>query len=1318
MRCALLILLLFFQVDVRSQIKWSDFDNYTRYTVNDGLPTNTVHNLVEDEDGFLWLGSKKGVSRFDGSTFVNFPNYYENDEPKSIGDVLKLAIDNEGKHIYITSRSGILVSSIKTPKFKPISEYYPNIDFKIGNCRSLYIDLDDHLWAGISGKGLLKINLKSGDNELIHIREIDPNNKPFEEFYQIDAIVPDDVNPEILWLGTTEGLIIYDKSDNSYQIKQYQNNKASFHRYINDVLPLRDKVFVGTNGADWYVLEKSNKATYQIIERDSDFFHFEITKLFKDADGTLWISSYFRGLVQYDPDKKRLIRGVNNNYDKGRVLGITLRDSRGIIWFCDGNGLYKYNPNSSSKSIDLIKNNEFDYPFAMKRIVQIGDHYYICPTDGAELYRISASDLNPTIIPIPPLIEKSGVTVRDIVAMKNDHLLVLGNKSVHFLNTKNNVVTEPPLKTPDIQPIFFRSVAKDKNENFWIATNRDGLYRYNYDSLTFRRYKKEFKGKTSRDYDYFKSLYVDSDNNLWIGQASTSVMNLQNDSIFCLNPDYNYENTLPFGGFYEDKSNRIWVANLFDGISYVDKSNLKSGLNRVLEGSFDGIYRYSDSIVWTVGEGKLGLLNTNMLSHQKINLKPSTHFTGPIVEMENGEYLIGYNNGVLVYDSEKYQSDKELPQTYIYQLKANNDLWYSGADLDQQNFNLPSGTKSLSLTISAMVFQHPEQVSFQYKLDDDIWIDMGNNREINLSNLRQGNYLLDVKAFNAMGNSTTTRSFNFVVQPFWYTSDVAIIFYLLLLTGLVYAFYKFNLNRKLALVERNRIKEIDELKSKMFANISHELRTPLTLIKGFTAMLLKNDKPTQIKNLSKAIESNNDQLLNLVDQMLDLSALDSNKMEIKYKNGDVVKFIKKCVELYKSYSKSKLQHLGFHSKLNELRMDFDDDKLQKILNNLLSNAIKHTPENGRIDLNLSQKDQWLYISVTDTGRGIAQKDLDQVFDRYYKTHDLYGKEGSGIGLALTKELVNLLGGSIQVQSKKGQGSRFTVTLPIKNEAQETPTNHFLPFVEKDSWPETPIEPKNTPVGKPTILLVEDNKDIQHFITALLANKYNIVLANDGSEGIKQAQKKDIDFIISDVMMPHTDGFEFCVRIKSNVATSHIPFLMLSARTDTKDKQKAYSLGVDAYLTKPFAPDELISIINNLLLKQKARQNYLLELLAIKKPQVEQPDINKLDEELVAKLQKIILGNPTKLSANDIAKELLVSRTQLHRKIKSLTGKSLTQYANHIRIEKAKHLLQTTDLQIKEIAYTTGFESPSYFIRLFKKEVGDTPENFKNKVAPN
>ena len=479
-------------------------------------------------------------------------------------------------------------------------------------------------------------------------------------------------------------------------------------------------------------------------------------------------------------------------------------------------------------------------------------------------------------------------------------------------------------------------------------------------------------------------------------------------------------------------------------------------------------------------------------------------------------------------------------------------------------------------------------------------------------------------------------------------------------------------------------------------------------------MLYKSNGSPANRDLLQGIDHSSNQLLGLVDQMLDLASLDTDKMVLKYKNGDVIAFIKEIVKLFKSYSDSRSQKLEFQSNVKQLIMDFDDEKLQKILNNILSNAIKFTHDGGHIRVNVENLGSEISITVIDNGKGIERNDLPYLFERHFTKSDIKGGIGSGIGLALTKELVNLLKGEITVSSEVGSGSQFKIVLPITNNSKDTDIALHLPFVRENITTPSIHDFPGRMDDKPVVLIVEDNKSIRDFLGLLLQNYFSIEFAVNGSEGIKKAASSNIDFIICDVMMPVMDGFEFSRKVKSDIKTSHIPFIMLTARTSTEDKRKAYELGFDAYFIKPFDPEELILRMRNLLKQKAERSKYLRELLSIKKPEQLKASINQMDFDLVKNIQYLILESKL-ASADDIAQELFISRSQLHRKIKALTGMSLTAYGNHVRIEKAKHLLNTTNMNVSEIAYEVGFEDPSYFSKTFKKLESVSPKSYRSKA---
>lgn len=510
-------------------------------------------------------------------------------------------------------------------------------------------------------------------------------------------------------------------------------------------------------------------------------------------------------------------------------------------------------------------------------------------------------------------------------------------------------------------------------------------------------------------------------------------------------------------------------------------------------------------------------------------------------------------------------------------------------------------------------------------------------------------------------------------------------------------------------LERDKLIEINSYKTEMYSNISHEFKTPLTLINGLSKLLIDESKSSEEQEKLKGILHSGNQLLNLVNQMLGLVSIDADKTKAYYKNGDIIVFLKKSVSFYRQFSKIKEQQLIFNTTVATLQMDFDNEKLQKILNNLLSNAIKFTPQNGIISLDVETKNSSLLIKITDTGKGIEKKHIPHIFKRYYKTFDVDNNLGNGIGMNLTKELVAILNGKITVESIVGKGTTFIIELPITNNVSRVQKAELkTPLVDEIAV----IASKKTKktITKKTILIVEDHVAIRNFIKLLLGDYYNIYTAKNGLEGLKIAQNKTIHFIISDVLMPKMDGLEFCKAIKKETATSHIPFIIISAKTAIQDRLKGYKLGIDAYLKKPFDNDELLAIIKNLLQKRDAQINYFSNLLSLKESAKKTVEINQTEINFIKTIQEIAL-NSSKTNTDEIAKKLFTSRTQLHRKIKILTGKSITQYINHIRIEKAKILLKENTLQINEIAIELGFESANYFTRIFKKETGITPKMY-------
>ncbi|MFX0555471.1 ATP-binding protein [Maribacter sp. CXY002] len=521
-------------------------------------------------------------------------------------------------------------------------------------------------------------------------------------------------------------------------------------------------------------------------------------------------------------------------------------------------------------------------------------------------------------------------------------------------------------------------------------------------------------------------------------------------------------------------------------------------------------------------------------------------------------------------------------------------------------------------------------------------------------------------------------------------------------------------------VEILRMKDLDEVKSRFFTNISHEFRTPLTLIHAplSKAKSLQNQSDREVITLSKRdfdiVERNSFRLQTLVDELLELSKLESGKTVLSVTQNDIVPVIKWMIFSFESMAeRSQIKYdisINAESKIGY----FDSDKLQKIVQNVLSNALKYTSKGGKVTVSVDFVDEYLHLSVSDTGNGISEEDLPNVFDRFYRVEGSESK-GSGIGLALTKELVDLHEGEIKVESTLGKGTTFHVKLPISLKAlpksvlivdSKEPLTFSQGRVETTNKAmENGSSPSTTDF--PIALIVEDNEDLRTYMGSILQGQYQVLTAKDGEEGERIAMAEIPDVIISDVMMPKKNGFELCNTVKTDSKTSHIPIILLTAKAGQDNKMEGLYQGADAYLTKPFAPDELLVRIKNLIgLRQKLWEK-------VKETDgllVDELQLNSMEDEFLRKVFKVINENleDASFSVELLASTVGFSRAQLHRKLKALINKSPNQLISEIRLNTAYQLLQNKTGNVSEIAYTVGFSNLSYFAKTFKEKFGTSP----------
>jgi len=514
-----------------------------------------------------------------------------------------------------------------------------------------------------------------------------------------------------------------------------------------------------------------------------------------------------------------------------------------------------------------------------------------------------------------------------------------------------------------------------------------------------------------------------------------------------------------------------------------------------------------------------------------------------------------------------------------------------------------------------------------------------------------------------------------------------------------------NLQLELERKDALKYKEINELKSRLYTNITHEFRTPLTVIMGMAEQLEENPK-TNLENRLQTIQRNSGQLLELVNQLLELNRLEEGSVQPKYLQGQIIQYLKYLTESYQSFAWSKQRSLSFYSEIaDDFLMDYDGEKLQRIIINLLSNAIKFTPELGQIKV-LVKKDlnqNSLIIKVKDTGQGIPEEALPFIFERFYQVESSSSQniQGTGIGLALVKEMTELLDGKILCKSIVGKGTTFELLFPIKNNAPLESTkielqNPILTVPKNENEGEDPIDLESE---KPILLIVEDNDDVADYLKSCLTPHYQFILAKNGKIGLEEALETIPDIIVSDVMMPEMDGFELCKKLKNDPRTNHVPVILLTAKSTTEDKLEGLSKGADAYLQKPFNKEELLIRLQQLILLRK-------NILEKNNLQIEE----KPQDEFLQKIQKIVLENieDTNFDVPRLVAEMEMSRTQIHRKIKALTDQSTTQFVRIIRLKEAKKMLISTSLNVSEVAYKIGYKNSTNFSTHFKAHFGYPP----------
>ena len=714
-------------------------------------------------------------------------------------------------------------------------------------------------------------------------------------------------------------------------------------------------------------------------------------------------------------------------------------------------------------------------------------------------------------------------------------------------------------------------------------------------------------------------------------------------------------------------------------------------------------------------------------------------------------------NGIIYFHPDSIKDDPVPPSVVISRVSLFNrpgeKLKYKGFISELKNITFPYYQNDLRFDYIGLQYSEPEKNKYKYILEnfDEDWVTAGIQKNATYTNLEPGEYIFRVTAANRDGVwNKKGASLKIIITPPWWKTNPAYFFFALLFFSIIYFIWKMQLKRirikhdyEMSRFEAEKLHEVEEMKSRFFTNISHEFRTPLTLILGPVKQIIEKLNNSKMKDDLIVVHRNANKLLGLVNQLLDISKIESGKMKLRASAQNIVALLKAYVLSFVSYVERKKITLEFKSTEDEIIAYIDKEKIEKIFNNILSNAFKFTPEGGSITVGVKivynhppstnyQFPKCIEITISDTGIGIPEENISNIFDRFYQVDGSHKREqvGTGIGLALTKELVELHKGKIQVESEEGKGTIFTVSIPIGKE-HLSPDDIYVTEMEKDNAnePEQIITEFDDNLIKlnedkfninlygngssPLLLIVEDNADVRNYIAGNLKGDYRILEAADGEEGWNMSIENLPDLIISDVMMPKMDGIELCKKLKTDKRTSHIPLILLTVKAENQDKIEGFETGADEYIMKPFQPEILIARIQNLIEQRKRIQEHFKNEGIIN---LEEAKITSVDKKFLQNVFNIIaenISNPS-FSVQSLAEKSAVSYQLLHKKIVCLTGEPPVELIRRIRLLKAAELIENKFGNISEIAIEVGFNNPAYFSECFKKQFGLSPSQYNHK----
>lgn len=1315
---------------------------FRTYTVTDGLPHHSLNYVIQDQSGFIWIASLNGIARFDGYQFKTYHPAYDVDTLTPPRDFPVLYEGAQGQ-LWL----GYALAKHKLFRYDQQRDSFLLLDTNQldQTVRALWQDTADELLMASGAAGLWQFDL-SAASDTIPYQEFraDPQDatslptdymaqgiwrdtegklwiltesglscrpagaESFKNYTWSEVPVENeglhfwpDTTRKCFWIGTFAGLVRFNWEEESYERFQlFSENDSTEPLPIGaPIVDNQGRVWtsVGSFPTSYVYLFTPETGQFEVVATEQSGIREELSganHLAVDRNGGVWSAGYNRGLQRVQMRKRNVLRlrvapdkaPPGERFDDQGITAMA-EDRQGTIWLAtQQQGVWKWDP--AEQRLLQIELPELAGP-AINQLLLSADDRYLWAFTQSSILRLRTVDLSWQVA--DPFLGKPGYAYYKSAIEWQDKLL--GScfyQGLYQLDPEQPAKGKPylPKRAPgaetweDLPLAGITCLTADiKHEHIWLGTSWTGLYEWQVEKQEVIHHLKQ---------THVQEILATPDGLLWL--VTTNGLQVYDPQTRSLLPTPTWPaQRLNFVmGMVADEEGLLWVADE-QGIVAINVNT------RAIVHEFQASEWLVEGQEWYCG-------------------------ITSCLQTREGNLLFANDSGLFVIDPEEIYYDSVPPQLCLDEFWVGQDkqaLPASSTGVVKLNHQ----ENDLAFKVAVLHYKLPEKNQLVYRLSnfDATWRKLAPNQLLEYPNLAPGDYELLAYGVNSDGHAGTAESIlRFQIAPPWYASTLAFLIYGLLFLGGAYGVFRFLLWRRTQEAEQRYWQELDAAKSTLFTNISHEFRTPLTLILGEVSTL-KAKLNGQVETQIDRIKRSGQRLLWLVNQLLELARADSGFLQLEMQQSDIIAFLRQQLYAFNSLAEPRTIALELVSTETELRMDFDPERLQHVISNLLHNALKFSEEGTevRMELEVMEEDgiPQLKCSIIDQGFGMTQTELPRIFDRFYRSQPNEG--GTGIGLALTKELVLLMDGSIEVESQLGQGTTFHVLLPIRNEAPLGQGDWGTSNLAASLGGEISFsEEKTGKIQLPELLIIEDNDDLRAFLQTCLSENYQLTLARDGEEGLDLAFDQQFDLIISDVMMPKLDGFTVCERLKEEVSTSHIPVILLTARVDKASRLEGLSRGADAYLGKPFDPHELRVLCRQLLRQRLRLQDYYLEMIRsgqLSRNVVEQE--RQQEMAFVVEARQLVLKHLAEeaFGVEELASKLNLSRSQLHRKLQQMLGLSTSRFIRSIRVGEAQHKLHDPSLSISQIAYAVGFSDPDYFSKIFKDEYGLSPSTYRKKI---